>query len=63
MATTYLQKISISLLSRKETGKVGTYDTYSFSDLVVRTSGSRPRRPTRITFATSDARAADDEKA
>jgi hypothetical protein len=41
----------------------GAYETYSFSFFVIRTSGSRPRRPMRKTLDKSEERAAVDEKA
>lgn len=42
---------------------ISTHETYSLSFLVVRTSGSFPNRPTRISFATSPERDEDVEKA
>ena len=44
-------------------GRSGTYETYSLSFFVVRTSGSLPRRPTRMSLATSVEREGVDEKA
>jgi hypothetical protein len=39
------------------------YEMYSFSAFVTRTSGSLPRRPTRMTLDTSTERDGVDEKA
>lgn len=41
----------------------GPYDTYSLSVFVVRTSGSLPKRPMRVSFAISAARELVVEKA
>jgi hypothetical protein len=41
----------------------GAYEMYSLSFFVIRTSGSLPRRPTRMSLDTSEERAAVEEKA
>ena len=41
----------------------GAYETYSFSPFVIRSSGSLPRRPTRMSLDTSEERKEVDEKA
>jgi hypothetical protein len=41
----------------------GAYEMYSFSPLVILTSGSLPRRPMRMSLDRSEERAAVDEKA
>jgi len=40
----------------------GAYETYSFSLFVIRTSGSLPRRPMRMSLAKSEEQRAVDEK-
>jgi len=43
--------------------RIKTYEMYSFSFFVTRTSGSLPKRPIRVSFATSELRVALDENA
>lgn len=65
VATVYLHHTRQFQLSasHKRKRRRYTYETYSLSFFVVRTSGSLPKRPMRTSLARSEERDADEEKA
>jgi hypothetical protein len=52
-----------SICQHFERAENGAYETYSFSLFVIRTSGSLPRRPIRMSLETSDERDTVEENA
>lgn len=63
VATVYLHHTRQFQLNASHKKERYTYETYSLSFFVVRTSGSLPKRPMRTSLARSEERDADEEKA